>query len=47
MQQEQVATKDLRESLKTARDAIQREIELTSVLRGELDTAKAKNKALL
>ena len=47
MQQEQVATKDLGESLKTARDAMQREIELTSVLRGELDIAKAENEALL
>jgi hypothetical protein len=47
LQQEQVATRDLGESLKTARDAMQREIELTSVLRGELDTAKAKNEALL
>ncbi|KAL5312888.1 hypothetical protein ACEPPN_019314 [Leptodophora sp. 'Broadleaf-Isolate-01'] len=43
LQQEQVATRDLGESLKTARDAMQREIELTSVLRGELDAAKAEN----
>jgi len=47
LQQEQVATKDLGESLKTARDAMQREIELTSVFRGELDIAKAENEALL
>ena len=47
MQQEQVATRDLGESLKIARNAIQREIELTSVLKGELDTAKAENKALI
>ncbi|CAM6031686.1 unnamed protein product, partial [Sphagnum compactum] len=45
--QEQVATRDLGESLKTVHDATQRDIELTSVLKGELDTAKAENKALL
>lgn len=47
LQQEQVTTRDLGESLKTARDATQREIELTGVLRGELDIAKAENEALL
>ena len=47
MQQEQVATRDLGESLKTARDATQRDIELTSALKGELDTAKAENEVLL
>ncbi|KAH6663814.1 hypothetical protein B0J14DRAFT_661754 [Halenospora varia] len=47
LQQEQVAARDLGESLKTACDATQRDIELTSVLKGELDTAKAENKALL
>ena len=47
LQQEQVTARDLGESLKTARDATQRDVELISVLRGELDTAKAENKALL
>jgi hypothetical protein len=42
-----VAIKDLGESLKTARDATQRDIEHISVLKGELDKAKAENKALL
>jgi uncharacterized protein YjaG (DUF416 family) len=42
-----VVTRDLRESLKTLRDAIQRDIELISALKGELDIAKAENKALL
>jgi ubiquinone biosynthesis protein UbiJ len=41
-----VATRDLGGSLKIARDVIQREIELISVFRGELDTAKAENEAL-
>ena len=47
LQQEQVATRGLGESLKTARDATQRDIELTGALKGELDTAKAENEALL
>lgn len=47
LQQEQVATRDLGKSLKTARDATQRDVELTSALKGELNTAKAENKALL
>jgi DNA repair exonuclease SbcCD ATPase subunit len=47
LQQEQVVTRDLGESLKTARNATQRDIELTSALKGELDTAKAENEALL
>jgi hypothetical protein len=42
-----VATKDLRESLKIVYNAIQRDIKLISVLKGELDIAKAENKALL
>ena len=46
LQQEQLATRDLGESLKTARDARQRDVEITSALRGELDTAKAENEAL-
>jgi hypothetical protein len=47
LQQEQVATRDLRESLKIAHDATQRDIELTSAIKRELNIAKAKNKALL
>ena len=39
--------KDLGESLKTARDTIQRDIELISALKGELDIAKAENEVLL
>jgi hypothetical protein len=33
--------------LKTARDATQRDIELTSALKGKLDIVKAENEALL
>ena len=47
MQQEQVAIKDFKESLKIARDAIQREIKLISVFKRELNIAKVKNKALI
>jgi hypothetical protein len=47
LQQEQVATRDLKESLKTAHNATQRDIELISILKGELDIAKTENKALL
>jgi hypothetical protein len=42
-----VATRGLKESLKIARNAIQRDIKYTSILRGELDIAKVENKALL
>jgi len=38
LQKEQVATRDLGESMKTAHDATQRDMELTSALKGELET---------
>jgi hypothetical protein len=42
-----VAIKDFGESLKIVYDATQRDIELTSVFKRELDIVKAENKALL
>ncbi|KAH7378884.1 hypothetical protein BKA64DRAFT_648308 [Cadophora sp. MPI-SDFR-AT-0126] len=44
LQQEQVATRDLEESLKTARDAMQRNIKLTSALKGELEQPRQRMK---
>jgi hypothetical protein len=42
-----VAIRDLKESLKTVRNITQRDIELISILKGELDIVKTENKALL
>jgi hypothetical protein len=42
-----VIVKDLRESLKTVRDVTEKDIELTRVLKEELDTAKTENETLL
>jgi chromosome segregation ATPase len=47
LQQERVATRELGERLKTARDATEKETEIASVLKGELDIAQAENEALL
>jgi hypothetical protein len=47
LQQEQVAAKDLGDSLKTARNTTQKDIKLTSVLKEELNIAKTENKVLL
>jgi uncharacterized protein YjaG (DUF416 family) len=42
-----VAIRDLGESLKIVYNTMQRDIELISALKGELNIAKVENKALL